>query len=171
MIDIYYFTYDDISLIHPQSKILNSEGKVVYTLKNNSTNTLLNFKIFDNDDNCLIEVFEKFSMISPIYNLKDKNGMIFAKIQKDFDISRNNIKVDTVQKIDFLIKYTLDTATSIAYKNGEVIAKLNREIIDNKRHFVLEVEEEENPTFYIALAALYLKSFNNYHEVPLSVIL
>lgn len=153
-----------------KENVININNSTEYKLINKSSKTLLHFDIYNKEGELVADVFEKFSIITPIYLLRDENRNVIASFQKDFDITGAFINV-ICNKGDCYIKNTFDKNISEIYKNGFVEAYVKK-INDNEQsNYILTLNNDNNAVFFIGLLVIYIKTFESDNDIPLETLL
>ncbi len=152
--------------INNKKNIINVDNCTEYKLVNNSSKTLLHFDIYNQKNELIADIFEKFSIITPIFLLRDKDKNVIASFQKDYDISGFFINIDC-DTGNCYIKNTFDKNIDEVYKNDMLEAILTKTLEHNETDYILTLNNDHNIIFFIGLLVIYIRSFSSSNKSSL----
>ncbi len=143
--------------------IINNSTK--YNLINANSKSIFKYTICSEKNNIIFDIFETFSITSPIYLLRNKNKKVIASIQKNYDIRGLYFDIKYIRGSCF-IKNTFDENIIEISRNNEVLGIITKIKEGSIITYCLNTNNILNEVFTISLFITYVKILHNDNEVP-----
>lgn len=143
------YVKNNLMSIRGNSFVLDEEQKQVYKVKGKFFTISRKKRIYDMEGNKYYVVKNKlFTFMKKVCYICDNHGQKIAKVVNgDFDFKNRYRVMNYQDEIELEGKWGDMTVK----KNGEIVGHIKREFTFVRDAFVLDIQDEENIEFYIAL--------------------